>query len=130
MPDNALGAFLRLLREKRQLSLRELNRLSGVDHAYIFRLETGLKDSPTDETLLKLLKHLKASKHEATILGYLREHPNVWWELVLEWLKDLTVSVEIFNTAASMNFRGSTRPTPEEMLRRAKLLYEDVPKDG
>ena len=43
MPESALGFLIRFLREQRGLSLRELGRLAGVDHAYIHRLETGEK---------------------------------------------------------------------------------------
>jgi len=40
---------LRLFREERTLSLRELSTLSGVDHAYIHRLESGDKTAPSPD---------------------------------------------------------------------------------
>lgn len=42
MPTSALGVWLKALRG--DLSLRELAQRSEVDHAYIYRLETGAKN--------------------------------------------------------------------------------------
>ena len=41
--QTSFGILLARLRERRDLSLRELGLISGVDHAYIHRLETGEK---------------------------------------------------------------------------------------
>lgn len=55
------GSLLKALRERRSLTLRELSKLSGVDHAYIHCLECGKKRSPSAATLKKLSRALKAS---------------------------------------------------------------------
>ena len=57
MQETGLGVLLQHLREKRGLSLRELGQLSGVDHAYIYRLETGEKEAPSEEVVSKLALH-------------------------------------------------------------------------
>ena len=49
---------LREIREQKALSLRELERLSGVDYSSISKIETG-DSSPKLETILKLAKALK-----------------------------------------------------------------------
>jgi transcriptional regulator with XRE-family HTH domain len=49
---------LREIREQRALSLRELERLSGVDYSSISKIETG-ESSPKLETILKLAKALQ-----------------------------------------------------------------------
>ncbi|HXJ57708.1 MAG TPA: helix-turn-helix transcriptional regulator [Verrucomicrobiae bacterium] len=53
------GDILRSSRERRGLSLRELGRLAGIDHAYIHRLETGAKEAPSDQVIMKLARALK-----------------------------------------------------------------------
>ena len=54
MPQTALGFLLRDLREERNFPYGKLAQLADVDHAYIYRLETGDKESPSDEVLSKL----------------------------------------------------------------------------
>jgi transcriptional regulator with XRE-family HTH domain len=70
MSDQPLGQRLRALRRIRGLSLRELGTLSGVDHAYISRLEQGQKHAPSEAVLLKLLQALKAPRQARTALLY------------------------------------------------------------
>ena len=53
LDESALGVLLRSLRDGRGLNLRELGLLAEVDHAYIYRLETGAKESPSEEVLSK-----------------------------------------------------------------------------
>ena len=55
----SFGEYLRDIRIKRGLSLRQLGELSGVNYAHVHRLETG-QAKPTDETLEKLAKSLEA----------------------------------------------------------------------
>lgn len=69
------GALLRLLREQRGFSLRELGRLAGIDHAYIHRLEIGSKGAPSDPVIMKLARVLKADKSETDILLNRRWRP-------------------------------------------------------
>src|SRR5205823_3947672 len=47
----AFGLLLESLREERGLSLRELGQLADIDHAYIYRLEAGDKESPSEDAL-------------------------------------------------------------------------------
>ena len=56
MSETALGFLLRELRKDRGHTLREVSQLSAVDHAYVQRLETGEKTSPSDEVLAKLIR--------------------------------------------------------------------------
>jgi transcriptional regulator with XRE-family HTH domain len=69
------GALLRSLREQRGLSLRELGRLTEIDHAYIHRLETGAKEAPSDKVILNLTRALKANKQATDRLLKLRWRP-------------------------------------------------------
>ena len=49
MAQPAFGLLLQHLREEKGLSLRDLAKLAEIDHAYIYRLEAGDKESPSDE---------------------------------------------------------------------------------
>ena len=75
MAQTGLGVALRKLREQRTLSLREMSQLSTVDHAYVHRLETGEKTRPSAELVGKLLKVLKPTEREASIVKWLADHP-------------------------------------------------------
>ena len=77
MAQPAFGLLLQRLREGRGLSLRELGQLADIDHAYIYRLETGDKESPSEEVLSKLLRALKAAKREGEMFHYIAEHPKL-----------------------------------------------------
>ena len=74
MAQPALGLLLQHLREERGLSLRDLAKLAEIDHAYIYRLEAGDKEAPSDEALTKLIRALKPGKREADMLRYLAQH--------------------------------------------------------
>ena len=77
MPESALGHWLKALRDDRRLSLREVSQRGEVDHAYIYRLETGAKELPSAEVINKLIAALTPSARDAEILRFLASHPNV-----------------------------------------------------
>jgi transcriptional regulator with XRE-family HTH domain len=127
MPESALGFLLRNLREQRGLSLRELARLSEVDHAYIYRLEAGAKESPSDEVLTKLMRALKAGKRENDMLHFVAQH-----QADAEWvglaLKDPNITFTEFTTVAATAFRGKRPNYLDQLARVRRLMSED--RDG
>lgn len=125
MPQSAFGIFLRKLRERRSLSLRELAQLAGIDHAYVYRLETGEKESPSDDTLTKLIRALKAPKREGDILRYLAINQSVSAGLAEYVLEDQTVSPEELKMAAHMAYRGSARPDYKTTIERIRRMLGD-----
>ena len=125
MRQNALGFLLKRLREHRGLSLRELAQLAGVDHAYVYRLETGAKESPSEQILLKLIRVLKPKEREIQILYYLVEHTKTDVELVAYTLQDPTVTYDIFASAAGAAFRGSSRPDYPKLITRVRRILEE-----
>ena len=127
MGVSALGALLRFLREQRGLSLRELGRLAEVDHAYIHRLETGSKESPSAEVIGKLAKALKTAKRDSNMLLYLTAHPDTPVELVELATKDSSITYDVFIGAASMAFRGR-RPNFEQIIQRVRSFLDE--EDG
>lgn len=125
MAQTGLGIALRKLRERRTLSLREVSQLSDVDHAYVHRLETGEKTSPSEELIGKLFKVLKPTEREAGIVKWLAEHPEADTELVSFALDDGTIDLEIFTMAAGVRHRGTTRPDPATLIARIRRALED-----
>ncbi|MDB0511550.1 helix-turn-helix domain-containing protein [Ralstonia solanacearum] len=125
MPQTGLGIALRKLRERRTLSLREMGQLSSVDHAYVHRLETGEKTSPSDELVTKLLKVLKPTDREADIINWLTGHPDVDPDLVVYALDDESVNAEIFMAAAGVRHRGNVRPDPATLIARIRRAFDE-----
>jgi transcriptional regulator with XRE-family HTH domain len=125
MGQTALGLLLEHLREERGLKLRELGQISTVDHAYIHRLESGDKESPSEEVLSKLIKHLRAGKREADMLRYLAEHTETDPELMKHVIADEMITYEIFRSVASVAFRGHTRPDYPKLIERVRRILGD-----
>ena len=122
MPESALGVLLRNLREGRKFSFRELAQLADLDHAYIYRLETGSKEAPSPEALQKLTKALKADKRDSDILRFLAEHPDTSPALAALAVEDPGVSYDEFTTAAGMAFRGTARPDYRKLVERIRRI--------
>ena len=128
LDESAIGLLLHFLREERGLSLRELSQLADVDHAYIYRLETGDKESPSAEVLSRLIRALRAGKREALMLRFLAEHPATDVALVQLVLKDKTVTYDIFATAAGTAFRGAARPDYAKIIELVRRIMGE--QDG
>ncbi len=122
---NGLGTALKILRERRTLSLRELGQLSDVDHAYIHRLEKGNKKSPSLETLAKLLRVLRTNDREAEFLRWLAGHPESDPAVVEYALKDDSIDIEMFTVAASVVHRRTTRPDPAALFKRIRRIFSE-----
>jgi transcriptional regulator with XRE-family HTH domain len=118
----ALGFLLQRLREARSDSLRDVAKLAEIDHAYYYRLETGDKESPSDEVLSKLIKALKAKEREAEMLRYVAKHPATDIALTEYVLNDKTVTSEEFSSAAGAVFRGNVRPEPAKLIERVRRM--------
>ena len=124
MQETGLGVLLQHLREKRGLSLRELGQLSGVDHAYIYRLETGEKEAPSEEVVSKLVRALKAGKRDSDMLLYLASHPQTDAEVVRHMTSDETIPNEVLAMVSGASFRGN-RPDYVKLIARARALLAE-----
>jgi HTH-type transcriptional regulator, competence development regulator len=125
MAQTGLGVALRKLRERRTLSLREVSLLSTVDHAYVHRLETGEKTSPSEELVGKLLRVLKPTERETDIVKWLTDHSEADPDLVEYVLDDESINVELFTAAAGVRHRGSARPDPATLIARIRRAFGD-----
>jgi transcriptional regulator with XRE-family HTH domain len=127
---SAFGVLLKRLRERRfpSLSLRQFAQLCDLDHAYIHRLETGEKASPSAETLGSIFRVMKPSPIEERLLRFLVGR-DTDLALVDESIVDRPDLIpEHFESAAAMSFRGKRPSTPEEwwqMIERIKRYEED-----
>jgi HTH-type transcriptional regulator, competence development regulator len=124
MSQTGLGAALKRLRERRGLSTRELGKLAEIDHAYIHRLETGEKTSPSDELTQRLLNVLKPNERDGKIVKWLVEHPDTGPELVEYTLDQPDIDIDIFTIAAGTRHRGAGRPEPAILIERVRRAWE------
>jgi transcriptional regulator with XRE-family HTH domain len=125
MSQTGLGVALKKLRERRGLSLREVGDFSQVDHAYVYRLESGEKANPSLVMMEKLLKVLKPGERDAALVLWLAGHAEADPRLVEFVLEDPTISIEIFSAAAGVRHRGNIRPDPATLIARIKRAFED-----
>ena len=105
--------------------MRELGLLSGVDHAYIHRLETGEKESPSAEIVERLIRPLKADERQAGILRILDEidAPPDLVDLVLS---DETIDLRDFQSAAQIKYRGKARPKWDQVINDIRNVREAI----
>jgi transcriptional regulator with XRE-family HTH domain len=125
MPQSGLGVMLRKLRETRGLSLREVGQLCSIDHAYVHRLETGEKESPSDELFTRLLRVLKPTERESEMAKWLAAHPDADPSTVEFALNNPAIPAYVFVAAASMSHRGSARPDMATLFARVQRAFED-----
>jgi HTH-type transcriptional regulator, competence development regulator len=123
MPESALGVWLKALRG--DLSLRELAQRSEVDHAYIYRLETGAKEAPSEEVVNKLLGALTPSEREAAILRFLSSHPNIDPGLAEFARAEREVSFEEFHMLTTVVNRGVRPDYATSLARIRRFMRED-----
>lgn len=126
------GELLKRFREERQFTLRDLGKLSEIDHAYIYRLETGEKSTPSEETIKALTKALKLDNRKAHILRFLMEHetPTGLVEIVLDELEHYLAD---FESVAAMSHRGARPKTKDDwrkLLSMVQGVREEFEKDG
>lgn len=120
------GDALRRFREERGLSLRELDKLSGVNYAYIQRLENNEKTSPSDEKLEALCKALKLSAQRRGLLTSLLTLPPVPDALFEAMLQHSAATVDAFIVASRVSFRGTRPTTPEAWIKKLDEIDIDV----
>jgi transcriptional regulator with XRE-family HTH domain len=124
MPESGLGSWLKGLRERRDLSLRDIAQRSEVDHAYIYRLETGAKEAPSDEVISKLISALTPSERDVEILRFLVGHPNIDVKL-LEFVRaDANISFNEFHMLTTVVNRGA-RPDYATSLARIRRFMRE-----
>ena len=64
MEEFNFGHFLKSLRERQRMSLRDVEKESGVSNAYIAQIERGDRPAPSPEILRKLAGAYKVTVRE------------------------------------------------------------------
>ena len=112
------------------MSFRDLALLSSTDHAYIYRLETGDKESPSEDVLSKIIRALKPGKREADMLRYVADHTDTDPGLVAYVLTDSSVTMREFSAAAGSVYRGAARPEYATLIERVRRILGEENADG
>jgi transcriptional regulator with XRE-family HTH domain len=74
MEESNFGHFLKSLRDRQRMSLRDVERESGVSNAYIAQLEKGDRPAPSPDILKKLARAYNVTVRELLMrAGYLDE---------------------------------------------------------
>jgi transcriptional regulator with XRE-family HTH domain len=74
MEEPNFGYFLKSLRDRQRMSLRDVERESGVSNAYIAQLEKGDRPAPSADILKKLARAYNVTVRELLLrAGYLDE---------------------------------------------------------
>lgn len=121
----SFGYALRKFREGRGLSLRELGTLCGIDHAYIHRLEKDEKTAPSDNVIEVLARNLKLNARRTRMLGFL-VGKNADGALIDLFLEEEDQPVEVFESLATMSFRGKRPDSKDEWRKLAERVKEFV----
>lgn len=122
MPETALGTWLKDLRDRRSMSLREVAERSRVDHAYIYRLETGTKEAPSEEVVDKLISALTPPERDAEILRFLVEHTNIDVKLIEFVRDDPAIDFEEFHMLTTTVNRGARPDYATSLARIRKFM--------
>ena len=112
------GDALKRFREDRGLSLRELDKLSAVNYAYIQRLESNEKIAPSDEKIDALCSALKLSTQRRELLRVLLSNPPVPDALFEAMFKHGSATVDAFVIASRVSFRGKRPSTAPEWIEK------------
>lgn len=105
-----LGKYLRLLRQDKRLSLREVESLCGVSNGYLSLLENGKVDAPSPHILQKLAQAYGVAPQQLMELaGYLTEGKAAFGDPgILSEIADLTAE-EIEQVLSYARFIRSKR---------------------
>jgi transcriptional regulator with XRE-family HTH domain len=126
----SFGDALKKFREERGLSLRELDKLSEVNYAYIQRLESNDRISPSPEKIDALFSALKLSAQRKEILRYLLVSPPVPDALFGAIVQEPSISADAFVVAARMSFRGTRPVTIDDWKAKLNWIDKEVLVDG
>jgi transcriptional regulator with XRE-family HTH domain len=124
MEEQNFGEYLKGLREKQRLSLREAEAESDVSNAYIAQLERGDRPPPSAEILRKLAPAYRVTVRELLEkAGYLEEPE-------MKAPEEELVERAFRYAVEDPDFRAGTRQPPEGLTLDAKKyiisIYEKV----
>ena len=77
MEESNFGQFMRSLRERQRMSLRDAEKESGVSNAYISQIEKGDRPPPRPDILKKLARAYKVTVRELLLRAGYFDDPEV-----------------------------------------------------
>ncbi|MEE4811829.1 helix-turn-helix transcriptional regulator [Pseudomonas alliivorans] len=120
-----LAGFIATMRERKELSFRDLERRAGdLDHAYIWRLEKGDRASPSTEVITRLSHALELDEREEAVFKLLAKSVIVEDSLYHLMVSRPDIQWEDFEDVATMSFRGERPNTQEAWLKRIELIQQ------
>ena len=120
-----LAGFIASMRERKELSFRELEKRAGdLDHAYIWRLEKGDRVAPSEDVVIRLSHALELDDREGDVFRLLAKSVTVEKTLYDLMLSRVDIPWEDFEDVATMSFRGERPDTEEAWLKRIKLIQQ------
>ena len=124
MEGSNFGHFLKSLRDKQRMSLRDVERESGVSNAYIAQLEKGDRPAPSPDILKKLARAYNITVRELLLrAGYLDE-PEV------TATEEERIEAAFQYVLADPDYKLGTRLRGEELDTRGKrgvvITYETL----
>jgi HTH-type transcriptional regulator, competence development regulator len=116
------GRYIAELRDKKGLSLRGLEKKADdLSHVYIWRLERGEREAPSDTTIEKLTKALELTPREGEILSLLLR-TEVDDELYALMVEQPDIPLADIEPVATMSFRGNRPSDQAGWLRLIQLV--------
>lgn len=120
-----LAGFIASMRERKELSFRELEKRAGdLDHAYIWRLEKGDRVAPSEDVVVRLSQALELDEREGEVFHLLARSVNVDNALYGLMVSRVDLPWDVLEDVASMSFRGERPTTEEAWLKRINMLLE------
>ena len=89
---NHFGEVLRQIRKEKKLSLRDVEKITGVSNAYLSQIESGKRNIPTIAVMLRLAKGYGITEEEMVQLSIID-----FFEKVKESPKNIVTKEPIFN---------------------------------
>jgi transcriptional regulator with XRE-family HTH domain len=91
--NNHFGQYLRELRKSKKLTIRQLEKSSGVSNSYLSQLENGLRDIPSPHVIEKLSEGLDASYEQLMLVaGYSKDPTTSYANNLVTWFGKLSQS--------------------------------------
>jgi len=91
--QKSFGEFLTEKRKEKKITMRELERRSGISQAYISQLENGKRNPPKPEVLKKLAEALEIQYILLLVAaGYMEEYQQ---EIINEFRKDVPEVIDL-----------------------------------
>lgn len=120
-----LAGFIASMRERKELSFRDLEKRAGdLDHAYIWRLEKGDRAAPSEDVVVRLSHALELDNRESEVFRLLAKSVTVENALYLLMLERKDIPWEDFEDVATMSFRGERPDTKEAWIKRIELIQQ------